>query len=97
MAVHLSLKVVTCREPRNENSEAASMGTKNMATPSEANNENTTATDKSPNICPATPSTNVIGRKTDMVVSVEETIAVTTSVIPFDEASFLDKPDSKCT
>ena len=49
---------------------------------SEAICEKTTAKARSPNICPATPSTNTIGKNTATVVSVEATTGIATSLVP---------------
>ena len=58
------------------------MGMRNSATASEASRLNTTARPRSPNICPATPSTNTIGKNTAMEVSVAANTAPPTSETP---------------
>ena len=58
------------------------MGIKYRATTSDAIKENMTVRAMSPKIWPATPSTKTMGKKTDMVVSVEATTAPPTSETP---------------
>ncbi len=65
-----------------ENFLEANIGIKKSDTNNEANRENTTASERSPNICPAIPSTKTIGKKTAIVVIVEATTAPPTSDTP---------------
>jgi hypothetical protein len=60
----------------------ASIGIRNSATASEASRLNTTVSPRSPNICPAMPSTNTIGKNTATVVRVDDTTALPTSEVP---------------
>ena len=80
------IKVSLCRDE--------SMGIKNRATPRDAKSENTTVKAISPNICPATPSTNTIGKNTAMVVKVDAVTAPPTSLTPRTVASIRLSPSS---
>ena len=71
------------------------MGMTNKATANDANNEKTTASAKSPKICPATPSTKTIGKKTATVVRVEAKTAPPTSPTPRMVASIRLSPSSR--
>ena len=73
----------------------ASIGMRNSATTSDASSEMTTARPRSPNACPATPSTKTMGKKTAMVVRVEATTAPRTSEVPRTAAAWISSPSSR--
>ena len=68
---------------------AAKRGIRERAAIKEAKSENVTVKASSLNNCPATPTTNIIGKNTATVVSVEENMAPDTSFAPDIEASFV--------
>ena len=68
---------------------------KKSATAREARSEKTTVRPRSPNICPAIPSTKTIGKKTAIVVSVDATTAEPTSAVPRTVARIRSSPSSR--
>ena len=65
------------------------------ATISAAISEVTTVRPRSLNTCPARPSTNTIGKKTQIDVSVEAITAPRTSVVPRMAAARVESPSSR--
>ena len=73
----------------------ASIGMNNTATISAAMSEVTTVRPRSLNTCPASPSTNTIGKNTQIDVSVEAITAPRTSFVPRMAALRVVSPSSR--
>ena len=73
----------------------ASIGMNNTATISAATSEVTTVRPRSLNTCPARPSTNTIGKNTQIDVSVDAITAPRTSVVPRMAALRVESPSSR--
>ena len=82
-------------------SKEANIGTRVIAINHDARSANVTVNASSLKICPAIPTTKIIGRKTAIVVKVEPVIAPTTSSLPSADASlrvpFFKDTDSSTT
>ena len=82
--------------PRFLGSKAESVGIRLSETTSEAARDRQTVSARSWNSCPATPVTNTIGRKTQIVVSVAAVTAPVTSLAPRAAACARELPRRRC-